>query len=48
VPSPLGFLPGRVTFVIDRDGVVRMVYTALFASDEHVSRALAAVTGGAG
>jgi thioredoxin-dependent peroxiredoxin len=46
VPSPLGFLPGRVTFVIDRDGIVRMVYTALFASDEHVSRALAAVTDG--
>ena len=47
VPNPPGVIPGRVTYVIDRDGVVRLVYSALFASDEHVSRALAAVTGGA-
>lgn len=44
VPNPLGVIPGRVTYVIDRDGVVRLVYSALFASDEHVSRALEAVT----
>ncbi|MFM7245668.1 MAG: peroxiredoxin [Planctomycetaceae bacterium] len=43
VSNPLGVIPGRVTYVIDRDGVVRMLYSALFASDEHVQRALAAV-----
>ena len=45
VPNPLGVIPGRVTYVIDRGGVVRLAYSALFASDEHVNRALAAVSG---
>lgn len=43
VPTPLGFIPGRVTYVIDRQGVIRLVFSALFASDEHVRKALAAV-----
>lgn len=43
VPNPLGVIPGRVTYVIDRDGIVRLVYRALFASDDHVREALAAV-----
>ncbi|MFM7206498.1 MAG: peroxiredoxin [Planctomycetaceae bacterium] len=43
VSNPLGVIPGRVTYVIDRDGVVRLVFSALFASDEHVRRALEAV-----
>src|SRR5690606_22503238 len=38
-----GFLPPRVTFVIDKQGIVRMRYAALLASDEHVRRALAAL-----
>ncbi len=43
VVNPLGFIPGRVTYVIDRQGVVRLVFSALLASDEHVRQALAAV-----
>jgi peroxiredoxin Q/BCP len=43
VPNPLGVIPGRVTYVIDRQGVVRLVFSALFASDDHVRKALAAV-----
>lgn len=43
VPSPLGFLPGRVTFVIDKAGVVRLAFNALLVSDDHVKKALAAV-----
>ena len=43
VPNALGFVPGRVTFVIDRQGVIRMIYSALFASDAHVRKALEAV-----
>lgn len=39
----LGFLPDRVTFVIDRDGIVRHVTRALFSADVHVSQSLAAV-----
>jgi peroxiredoxin Q/BCP len=45
VVNPLGVIPGRVTYVIDREGVVRLVYAALFASDTHVKQALAAVGG---
>lgn len=48
VPNPLGLIPGRVTYVIDREGVVRLAYSALFASDQHVSRALEAVAAAAG
>ena len=45
VVNPLGVIPGRVTYVLDREGVVRLVYAALFASDAHVKQALAAVGG---
>lgn len=45
VPNALGFLPGRVTFVIDRQGVIRLVFSALLASDAHVTKALEAVAG---
>ncbi|NDC62416.1 MAG: peroxiredoxin [Planctomycetia bacterium] len=48
VPNTLVFLPGRVTFVIDREGVIRLVFSALLASDDHVRRALAAVREPAG
>lgn len=43
VPNPLGFLPGRVTFVIDKAGIIRLAFSALLVSDDHVSKALAAV-----
>jgi peroxiredoxin Q/BCP len=45
VPNALGVIPGRVTYVIDRQGVIRLVFSALFASDDHVRQALAAVQG---
>jgi peroxiredoxin Q/BCP len=43
VPKTLGFLPGRVTYVIDCQGVVRMAFSAQLAADRHVREALAAV-----
>lgn len=43
VPNTLGFVPGRVTYVIDRSGVIRLIFSALFASDDHVRKALEAV-----
>jgi peroxiredoxin Q/BCP len=43
VPNTLGFVPGRVTYVIDREGVIRLIFSALFASDDHVRKALEAV-----
>lgn len=45
VPNPLGFLPGRVTFVIDKAAVIRLAFSALLVSDDHVKQALAAVAG---
>ena len=43
VPATLGLLPGRVTFVIDRSGVVRHVFNSQFQATQHVSEALEAL-----
>jgi peroxiredoxin Q/BCP len=40
VPKPLGLLPGRVTYVIDKQGIVRHVFSALFSAQRHVTEAL--------
>lgn len=43
VPATLGLLPGRVTFVIDRAGIVRRVFNSQFQATQHVSEALEAL-----
>ncbi len=43
VPRTLGLLPGRVTYVIDKEGVVRHIFNSQFSADRHVSEALAVV-----
>jgi peroxiredoxin Q/BCP len=43
VPKTLGLLPGRVTYVIDKQGVVRNVFSSQFSADRHVAEALAVV-----
>jgi peroxiredoxin Q/BCP len=43
VSPTLGLLPGRATYVIDKEGIVRLIFSAQFASDEHVQKALQAV-----
>ena len=40
VPATLGLLPGRVTFVIDRQGVVRHVFNSQLQATKHVDEAL--------
>ncbi len=40
VSSTLGLLPGRVTFVIDKQGVVRHVFSSQFRPKKHVEEAL--------
>lgn len=40
VPSTLGILPGRVTYVIDRSGKVRHVFNSMTNIGEHVQGAL--------
>jgi thioredoxin-dependent peroxiredoxin len=41
----LGLIPGRVTFVIDRAGVVRKVFSSQTQPRRHVAEALAALDG---
>ena len=43
VPKTLGLFPGRVTYVIDKEGIIRQIYSAQLASDAHVKQALAAL-----
>lgn len=43
VPKTMGLLPGRVTYVIDRDGVVQHVFNSQFNAKKHVREALRVV-----
>lgn len=40
VPKAIGILPGRVTYVIDTQGIVRHIFNAHFLADRHVTEAL--------
>jgi len=44
VKKTLGLIPGRVTFVIDRDGIVRHVFSSQAKPARHVAKALAALS----
>jgi peroxiredoxin Q/BCP len=46
VGKTLGILPGRVTYVIDPEGVVRKVFSSQFRATAHIAEALAAITSG--
>jgi peroxiredoxin Q/BCP len=43
VPSVLGLLPGRVTYVIDGSGVIRHVFNNLLDGPAHRREAIAAL-----
>ena len=43
VPKALGILPGRVTYVIDKAGLVRHVFSALLSAEQHVAEAIEVV-----
>lgn len=43
VPTVLGVLPGRVTYVIDRQGTVRHMFNSMTNINQHVGDALAVV-----
>ena len=40
VAATFGILPGRVTFVIDRDGVIGHIFSSQFRATRHVSEAI--------
>jgi len=43
VAKTFGLLPGRVTLVIDGNGVVRHTYTSQFFPQRHIDEALAVI-----
>lgn len=43
VRPTLGIMPGRVTYVIDRDGTVRHVFSSQLGAQKHVGEALDAL-----
>jgi peroxiredoxin Q/BCP len=43
VSATLGIIPGRVTYVIDKQGIVRHIFCAQFAAQRHVDEALKVV-----
>ncbi len=41
VPKALGFMPGRVTYLLDRDGVVVSITNDLLHAEKHIEEAIA-------
>ncbi len=40
VQSTLGFLPGRITYVIDKKGVVKLIFNSQFRFSKHIEKAI--------
>ncbi len=40
VPTTFGLLPGRVTYIIDKQGIVRHIFSSQFTSQKHITEAL--------
>ena len=47
VTKTLGIFPGRSTFLIDREGVIRHIFSSQFLPAKHVSEALSVLKGSA-
>ncbi len=39
VPATMGFLPGRVTYIIDKKGIVRYIFNSQYQPQKHVEEA---------
>jgi thioredoxin-dependent peroxiredoxin len=39
VPSTMGIIPGRVTYIIDKQGVVRHIFSSQIQAERHVEEA---------
>ncbi len=46
VPKSLGILPGRVTYVIDPEGIVRKIFNSQLQPTRHIKEALEAIEAG--
>ena len=40
VPSTMGIVPGRVTYIIDKKGVVRRIFSSQTQAEKHVEEAI--------
>ena len=40
VPKSMVFLPGRVTYVVDKKGIVRYIFNSQFGAEKHIDNAL--------
>src|SRR3972149_11365256 len=40
VPATMGIIPGRVTFIIDKKGIVRHVFSSQYQPGKHIEEAL--------
>ena len=40
VPSTLGIIPGRVTYIVDKQGVVRHIFSSQSQPEKHITEAL--------
>ena len=40
VPSTMGIIPGRVTYIIDKKGVVRHIFSSQTQAEKHVEEAI--------
>jgi peroxiredoxin Q/BCP len=43
VPSSMGLLPGRVTYIVDKGGTVRYIFSSQLQATRHVKEALEAL-----
>lgn len=41
VPATMGIIPGRVTYVIDKNGIVKHVFNSQMEGEKHVTEAIA-------
>ena len=45
VGKSLGVLPGRVTFVIDKQGIIRLIFSSQLSFEKHVDEAIVVLKG---
>jgi peroxiredoxin Q/BCP len=38
--STMGIIPGRVTYIIDKKGIVRHIFSSQFQPEKHIEEAL--------
>jgi peroxiredoxin Q/BCP len=44
VPTTLGFIPGRVTYVLDQAGIIRHIFNSQINATQHVKEALETIS----